>query len=148
MKVDFDALAVAGGSLTNIGGWIDEANTMVAGPTSAIIPAAADEVSAALAELFSSHGQLWQALAAQAATFHQQFVGTLQAAQNVYQSAESANAQAVAPGIGENIFYANLSGPSGPNAPGIGENIAYVDFAPPQVPFAPGLGENIFHVGW
>jgi hypothetical protein len=46
----------------------------------------ADEIDSAIAALFSAHAQAYQALSAQAAAFHQQFVQALQAA------AESADA--------------------------------------------------------
>ena len=49
---------------------------VAAAPTVALIPAAADEVSASIAHLFSQHAQDYQALAGQAAVFHEQFVHT------------------------------------------------------------------------
>ncbi|KZS72452.1 hypothetical protein A4G26_05950 [Mycobacterium kansasii] len=49
-----------------------------------MIPAALDELSAALASLFSAHGQAYQALGAQAARFHDQFVQALNAGANLY----------------------------------------------------------------
>jgi hypothetical protein len=44
-----------------------------------VVAAAEDEVSAAIAAVFSAHGQGFQALGAQAAAFHEQFVRTLNA---------------------------------------------------------------------
>jgi PE family protein len=63
-----------------------------AAPTVAVIPAAADEVSASIAHLFSNHAQDYQALAGQAAAFQQQFVQHLNAAAGSYAATEAANA--------------------------------------------------------
>ena len=52
----------------------------------------ADEVSAGIAELFSGHAQEFQALAAQAAGFHAQFVAALAGAGSMYGAAEAAGA--------------------------------------------------------
>jgi PE family len=49
-------------------------------------------VSAAIASLFSGHAQAYQALGAQAAAFHEQFVQALTAGAGSYVSAEAANA--------------------------------------------------------
>jgi hypothetical protein len=43
-------------------------------PTTGVVAAAEDEVSAAIALLFSNHAQEFQALSAQAGAFHTQFV--------------------------------------------------------------------------
>jgi PPE-repeat protein len=47
-------------------------------PTTAIVAPAADEVSAAISALFGAHGAAYQAVTAQAAAFHAQFVAALQ----------------------------------------------------------------------
>ncbi len=44
------------------------------GPTSGVLAPGADEVSASIAALFDAHSQVYQALSAQAAAFHSQFV--------------------------------------------------------------------------
>jgi len=56
------------------------------------VAAAGDEVSAAVASLFSGHGQAFQALGAQAAAFHDQFVQALNAGAGAYASTEAASA--------------------------------------------------------
>ena len=61
-------------------------------PTTAVIAAAGDEVSAAIASLFSGHAQAYQALGAQAAAFHCEFTRALTAAGGAYAAAEAANA--------------------------------------------------------
>ncbi len=85
-------LAAAATELAGIGSAISAANAAWAAPTTAVLPAAADEVSAAIAALFSGHAQGYQALGVRAATFHAQFVRALNAAAGSYASAEAANA--------------------------------------------------------
>lgn len=51
--------------------------------------ASADEVSAAITQLFSAHAQEYAALAAQAEAIHQEFVNTLTAAAGSYAAAEA-----------------------------------------------------------
>jgi hypothetical protein len=51
-------------------------------------------VSVAIADLLSRHGQAYQALGAQVAAFHEQFVQTLTAGAGSYASAEAANVAA------------------------------------------------------
>ncbi|EUA86939.1 PE family protein [Mycobacterium ulcerans str. Harvey] len=61
-------------------------------PTMGALAAGADEVSAAVAAVFSGHAQAYQALGAQVAAFHDQLVTALDAAAGKYASAEVANA--------------------------------------------------------
>src|SRR5262245_26692299 len=63
---------------------------VAAARTTAVIPAAADEVSASIAHLMSGCGQEYQALAAQAAAFNDQFVQHLAAAVFSYTDVEAA----------------------------------------------------------
>ncbi len=72
-----DMLAAAGADVAGIGSSLRAANVTAATPTTAVVVAAADEVSAAIAALFSGHGQAYQALSARAAAFHSQFVQAL-----------------------------------------------------------------------
>ena len=72
---------------------LDDAIAAAAAPTSGVAPAAADEVSAAIARLFGTYGQNFQALNTQAAAFNQQFVGLLNGGGAAYFSTEMANAQ-------------------------------------------------------
>ncbi|ORA96353.1 PE family protein, partial [Mycobacterium intermedium] len=85
-------VAAAASDLASIASTINAANTAAAAPTSAVLAAGADEVSAAVAALFNTHAQSYQALSNQAATFHQQFVELLSAGANSYAVAEAANA--------------------------------------------------------
>jgi len=68
----------------------------MAGATTGVLAAAEDEVSVAIAALFSAHGQGYQALSAQAAAFHGRFVQALTGAAGAYTAAEAANASPLA----------------------------------------------------
>ena len=72
-----DTLATASSDLTRIGSSIREANAAAAGSTTQVLAAGQDEVSVALSRLFGTFSQEFQALNAQAALFHNQFVQTL-----------------------------------------------------------------------
>jgi len=78
--------------LANIGSAIGSANTAAEGPTSSVLAPGADEVSAGIAALFGAHSQAYQALSAQAALFHQQFVHLMSAGAAQYAQTEAANA--------------------------------------------------------
>jgi hypothetical protein len=84
-------VAAASADLTGIGSAIQAANTAAAPSTTQVVVAAEDEVSAAIAALFSSHGQQFQAASAQAAAFHTEFVQALSAAGGAYTASEAAN---------------------------------------------------------
>ncbi|MEK0532306.1 PE family protein [Mycobacterium ulcerans] len=75
-----EVLAVAGRDLASIGSAISQANVAAAVPTMGALAAGADEVSAAVAAVFSGHAQAYQALGAQVAAFHDQLVTALDAA--------------------------------------------------------------------
>jgi hypothetical protein len=85
-------VTAAASDVANIGSTISAANAAAAGPTTAVIPAAADEVSAAITSLFNAHAQGFQAFSAQAAAFHDQFVQLMNAGAGQYAAAEAANA--------------------------------------------------------
>ena len=86
-----EVLGTAATDLANIGSTLNAANAAAAAPTTGILAAAQDEVSAAIAELFSARARAYQALSAQAAAFHDQFVQTVTAGAGSYVSAEAAN---------------------------------------------------------
>jgi hypothetical protein len=79
-------------SLANIGSTISTANAAAAAPTTGVLAAAGDEVSSAIATVFSQQASAFQALSAQGAAFHQQFVQAVGAAAGSYAAAEAANA--------------------------------------------------------
>jgi PE family len=89
-----DGLADAAGSLQGIGASMSAENAAAAGPTTGVLPAAADEVSALTAAQFAAHAQMYQAVSAQAAAIHQMFVSTLATSAGSYAATEAANAAA------------------------------------------------------
>ena len=94
-------LASAATDLSNIGSAVTASNAAAAAQTTNVLAAADDEVSAAIAAVFSAHGQGFQALGAQAAAFHDQVVKALSGAGCTSTAAEAANASLVSvPGLG------------------------------------------------
>jgi hypothetical protein len=89
-----EMLAATAGSLQAIGSAMAANNSAAAGPTAGVTPAAADEVSALTATQFSMHAAMYEAISAQAAAVHQQFVDALSASAASYAAAEAANAVA------------------------------------------------------
>jgi hypothetical protein len=83
-------LAAAAADVADINSAIGAAKAAAAGPTTGLVAAAGDEVSAMSATLFGAYGQEYQALLQQAAAFHEQFVAALAAAGNAYAGAEAA----------------------------------------------------------
>ncbi|MDT5140324.1 MAG: hypothetical protein QOD58_4586 [Mycobacterium sp.] len=84
-------LSAAARDLTGIGSALGAANAAASLPTTAIVAAAQDEVSAALAGLFAGHAREYQALSAQVEAFHQQFVQLLTSGAGAYAAAEVGN---------------------------------------------------------
>ena len=76
------------GKLADIGSTLGEATAAAAGPTTSVATAAADEVSHALSQLFGTYGQQFQAVSAQAAAFHSEFVGLLNGGVAAYLNTE------------------------------------------------------------
>ncbi|OBI43760.1 PE family protein [Mycobacterium kyorinense] len=90
-----EMLAAAAGSLHGIGSQLNAGNAAAAGPTSGVVPAAADVVSALTAAQFVAHAGSYQAVSAQAAAVHEMFVTTLQTSAASYAATEAANAARV-----------------------------------------------------
>ncbi|MGO9927040.1 MAG: PE family protein, partial [Mycobacterium sp.] len=88
-----EQVQAAAHDLAGIRSMLAEASSSVAFPTTAVVPAAADEVSAAIATLFGNFGQQYQLLSAQAQAFHTEFVDLLNAGAGAYLSTEIANAE-------------------------------------------------------
>ena len=91
-----EALAAASSNLTGLGSSIQAANAAAAGSTTQLAVAAQDEVSAAISALFGNFGQEYQALSAQTALFHDQFVQALNGGGLAYAAAEAINASPLA----------------------------------------------------
>jgi triacylglycerol lipase len=87
-----EILESAAADVAGIGSSVRAANASAAAPTTAVLAAAGDEVSAAITSVFSSHARQFQALSARAAAFHDQFVQTLNSGGWSYASTEAANA--------------------------------------------------------
>ena len=87
-----EALSAAATSLAGIGSTMSAQNAAVAAPTTGVIPAAADEVSALTATQFTIHAQMYQAVSAQAEAIHQLFISTLGTSATSYAATEAANA--------------------------------------------------------
>jgi PE family len=89
-----EMLSAAAGNLQGIGAVVSAGNAAAAGPTTGVVPAAADEVSALTAAQFAAHAQMYQDFSAQAAAIHEQFVATLATSAGSYLATEAANAAA------------------------------------------------------
>jgi PE family len=86
-----EVMTSAATDLATIGSNLSAAHAVAGTPTLAVPPAAADDVSTGVAHLFAQHAKDYQALAGQAAAFHEQFVQHLTAGARTYASGEAAN---------------------------------------------------------
>jgi hypothetical protein len=91
-----EQLSAAAGNLASITASLSAGNAAAAGPTTAVVPAAADEVSAWTAARFAVHAQRYQALGARAVAIHELLAATLAAGAGSYATTEAANAAASA----------------------------------------------------
>lgn len=89
-----DALLAAVSSLRAIGSAMAAHSAAAAMPTTGVIPAAADEVSALTAAQFAAHAQAYQTVSAQAIAVHEMFVNALNTGAAAYATTEAANAAA------------------------------------------------------
>ena len=121
-----ELVTAAATDLANIGSTITEANAFALVPTTGVVAAGADEVSAAIASLFSGHAAAFQTLSAKAAAFHEQFVQLLNGGAASYAQTEAANAeQALLNAVNEPtmaLVGRPLIGNGANGAPGTGEN--------------------------
>ena len=128
-----EMITSAASNLATIGSDLSAANVAAAAPTTRVLVAGTDEVSAAIASLFSSHGRQFQVLSAQAAAFHAQFMQALNSAGGAYAAAEAANAsplQAVIQGAQSLAVFSPVQDLTGRPLIGNGAN------------GAPGTGQN------
>ncbi|OOK79528.1 PE family protein [Mycobacterium kansasii] len=86
-----ELLASTATDLERIGSRLSAVNATAVGPTTVLVSAGSDEVSAAVASLFSRHAQEYQAWSARVSTFHAHFVQTLTTGAGMYHAAEAAN---------------------------------------------------------
>src|SRR5215468_1668042 len=108
-------VTAAASDLTSLGATIRSANAAAATQTTGVLAAAEDEVSAAIAAVFSAHGEGFQALSAQAAAFHEQFVQAVTAGVGSYVSAETANVAAFTANPAQSIQQDLLNLINGPS---------------------------------
>lgn len=91
-----EELTAAAAQLGAIGASMAAQNAGAAAPTTAIAPAALDEVSALQAALFTAYGTLYQEVSAEAQAMHEMFVNTLGISAGTYGATESLNSSAAA----------------------------------------------------
>ena len=92
-----EIMTAAATDLATIGETLNAAHTTAATSTTQVLAAAHDEVSAAIAAVFSGHAQAYQGLAGQAAAFQDQFVASLKTSAGSYAGAEAAAAASLQP---------------------------------------------------
>jgi PE family len=90
-----EMLADAAKNLADVGSTISAASAAAAAPTIGALAPAADAISATVAALLSQHGLDYQALSAEAAAVHTQFVDAITRAGVAYGAAEAANASQI-----------------------------------------------------
>ncbi len=86
-------VTAAAGDLADIGSALGAANAVAALPTTGIAAAATDEVSTQIEAMFGAYAQKYQALSAQSAAFHNEFVSLLNGSALTYLSTELTNAE-------------------------------------------------------
>jgi PPE-repeat protein len=89
-----EALTAAAANLQGIDSAMAAQNAAAAAPTTGVVPAAADAVSALQATQFAAYGTLYQQVSAQATAIQQMFVHTLNTSADSYDTTEATNAAA------------------------------------------------------
>ncbi|ORV84748.1 hypothetical protein AWC11_21335 [Mycobacterium interjectum] len=92
-----EMMAAAAADVAAIGSTVNAAHLAAAVPTVSVLPAAADEVSAGISQIFSGVAQEFQGLLGKATAFGQQFAQQLHAGAGAYAAAEAVNAASVMP---------------------------------------------------
>jgi len=117
MFVGPDDLVAAARRLMALESDLDAASVVAAPATTGMLAAGADDVSAAIADVFSAHGQAYQAVSAHAAAWQQRFAQLLDVGAGQYAAAEAANANplvALQKGYAalQDGFWAVVNGPT------------------------------------
>jgi hypothetical protein len=102
-----EMMVSAASDLAGLGSMIGEANAAAAAPTTGVVAAAEDEVSTAIASVLSNHAQGFQAVSAQAASFHKQFVQLMSGGAAQYLSTEAANMSPMMTATVPSLGYGN-----------------------------------------
>lgn len=95
LGVDTAELTAASGQVAAIAASFQAANGAAAAPTTAVMPANGHDASMLVAAAFSTHGGLYQALAAEAAAMKQLYAATMGVSSGSYAVTEAANAVVV-----------------------------------------------------
>ena len=130
-----ELITTAATDLANIGSTLNAAHAAAATQTTGMLAAAEDEVSAAIAAVFSAQGQGFQALGAQAAAFHDQFAQALTTGAGSYASAEAANAAAFTANPAQTVQQDLLNAINAPSYALIGRPL--ITPGSPGAPLAP-----------
>jgi hypothetical protein len=138
------AISAAATQLEGVGTSFATESAGAASATTAISPAAADEVSALQAGVYSTYGQLYQTVSAQAQTVHQQFVNALQQSSGSYQETEAANQAGAAANSLSGASSASSSAQSGPITNLINSLTSFLTTGP----VASVLNNNLFGVSY
>ncbi len=124
-------MTAAATDLATIGSTLDAAHSAAAPPTLAVTPAAADEVSVGIADLFSQRALDFQALARQAAGFQEQFVRNLNTSAAAFTSIEDAIVSLLR-GL-ETGISSVVSGYDNLVVNFISGSVSWIDFVPPPL---------------
>ncbi|WP_197518335.1 PE family protein [Mycobacterium sp. E3198] len=92
-----EMMAAAAADVAAIGSTVNAAHLTAAASTVGVIPPGADQVSAAIAQVFSGAAQEFQGLLGKATAFGAQFAQQLHAGAGSYSAAEAVNAASVMP---------------------------------------------------
>jgi len=87
-----EMLTAAAVTLQGIGSTMSAQNAAATAPTTGVVPAAADEVSALTAAQFATHARMDQAVGAQSAAIHEMSANTLGTSAGSYAATAAANA--------------------------------------------------------
>jgi len=115
-----DLMASAAADLEEIRSAIGTASSAAAGRTTSLVAAARDEVSAATAALFNAYAAEYQAVVAQASSFHDHMVQLLASSGLAYAETEIANAASSELGALTAPFRSLLGGGGGGATPAAG----------------------------
>ncbi|OPX07356.1 PE family protein [Mycobacterium sp. AT1] len=96
MFVSVDPLEMGGtaGTLTALTSAFTSGNGAAAAPTTAVMPAQANETALLLSAAFGTHGSLYQAMAGMASAWHELFATALGTSGATYAATEAFNAAA------------------------------------------------------
>ena len=90
-----DSVAMAATDLASIGSALNASNLAALAPTTGVLAAGADDVSAAVAGFFGAHADAYQAISAQMTSFQQQFVQQVNAGAAQYAATEAQGASSM-----------------------------------------------------